>query len=954
MATDYESEAQLENNLMRRLNALGYKTVVLNEEIDVVDHFRDILNRRNANRLNGKQISDSEFSRVMHEMTSNKSIYQMAQLLRGSDIQPYGKISIQRDDNSDVYLDFFDGENYQNNTYEVTHQVTVNANYVNRYDVTILINGLPVVAIELKRRGVDFTEAFNQIIRYRDESFRGLFRFIQMFVISNGDSTRYFANSDGPLNSNFMFYWTDKENNWLNDIDAFCSSFFTVERLHSLIAKYTIFDSSNERIIIMRPYQIYATEAILNQALNKPDTNGYIWHTTGSGKTITAFKAAQIMARMKHVDKVIFLIDRADLDTQTAKNFNSYLPKTVTNEPALDRTDDTESLVNQLQASDNPLIVSTIQKMNVAVKNNKYKNLLESYHDKHVVFIEDEAHRSQLGEMRKNINNWFKNSQHFGFTGTPIFPENVGPDGRTTETLYNELLHKYLIKDAIRDHNVLGFNVQYISTIRAKNKQIEDKDVYQIDKPEVFENEERMEMIAKHMLLNHGQVTHDKLYNAIFTVPNTNLALKYYDIFRKLDPKHNLNVYTIFTWKENENDAENKQENKDSSSKHGLDRVIKDYNQQYGTDFSTKKFDDYFSDVSKRMKEYNSQTPSENIDILIVVNMFLTGFDSPKLSTLYIDKNLQWHGLIQAFSRTNRVEKKTKQFGSIIAYRNLKEKTDQAVGLYSAGSAEEFFVPTYSELKGKFENDIASLKQVTPTPKSVDELYNQGDEALKEFVLNFREVLRDFNKIRVYDDFEWDNFEGQFDRQELESFRSKYFDAYRSVVPIGRKPKESILNDIDFDIQLIATDKIDVQYIVNLIKAINLDSAENTKADTTKIKRILGNADNDRLKSKADLLAKFLDEIIPKLKSDANIGSALNQFLADRRQKEIQDFSDQNHISQDLINQQIENYNFYGKTNSRQVNSQLNEQGLSFKKKRETKQKIKTFVLKTIERFTMS
>lgn len=712
MAINHESEAQLENHLIQKLNEIGYKSVTIKDEDTLINHFREVLNERNQNNLNGAPLSDSEFHRVENELIGSKTIYDIAQLLRGSDIQPYGKIEIQRDDNSKLFLNFFDGRDWENNLFEVTHQITIPSKYENRYDVTILINGMPIVQIELKRRGVDYTEAFNQIIRYRNESFRNLFRLVQLFVVSNGEETRYFANGDGDLNSNFMFYWTDKDNTWLNDIDDFVASFFDQERLHSIVAKYTIFDRINERMMVMRPYQIYATEAILTQATVYPDKNGYIWHTTGSGKTITAFKASQLLSRMKDTEKVIFLIDRSDLDLQTSKNFNSYLPKNVSSEPALDRTDSTNSLVKQFLSSDSPLIITTIQKLNNAVKEgSRHQNVLKPFRDKRVIFIEDEAHRTQFGEMRKNINKWFNNSEHFGFTGTPIFADNVGADGRTTETLYDEELHHYLIKDAIRDHNVLGFSIQYIGTVQGK-KIVDDEKVQGIDTKEVFENEERLEKIVQHIMLNHDQLTSNRKYNAIFTVSGTNMALKYYEIFKKLDPNNQLNVTTIFTWKANEDDAEEKQDKDEDSARHGLDSVIQDYNQKFDTDFDTEHFSDYFADVSKRMKEHNSKTKSENIDILIVVNMFLTGFDSPKLDALYIDKKLKYQNLIQAFSRTNRIEKKTKPFGNIVSYRNLKKATDDAVKLFSAGEQGSFFVPSYEELAGQFGNAVKGTRKM--------------------------------------------------------------------------------------------------------------------------------------------------------------------------------------------------------------------------------------------------
>jgi type I restriction enzyme R subunit len=959
MAATYQSELQLEDQLIRKLQALGYQKVTIPDADTLYAHFRKLLNQRNAAKLKGTPLSDREFNAVLNDMMGSKTHYQIAHLLRKSDAGVSGTIQIQRDDDSVLYLNIFDSGDAANNIYEVTHQLTVEGRHQNRYDVILLVNGLPLAQIELKRRGVDFSQAFNQIIRYRNESlpFVKLFKFTQLFIISNGNETRYFANGDGQLNSNFMFYWTDRENHWLNDLDAFAASFLNQARFHSLIAKYTVFDSSTQKMLIMRPYQIYAVEAIMQHAQQHPDQNGYIWHTTGSGKTITSFKASRLLTEAGAADKVIFLIDRSDLDIQTAKNFNAYMPETSSGKAALDRTDDTSILVKQLSSTDNPLIITTIQKLNNAINSPRYKDLLDSYHDRRVIFIEDEAHRSQFGEMRKNVNHWFKNAQHFGFTGTPIFGENVGKDGRTTADLYDVLLHQYLIKDAIRDGNVLGFSVQYINTIQGKGFQNDDEQVRGIDKQEVFSSPQRLALIAGHILRNHTRISKKRHYNAILTVPDTRTALAYYDIFKKLNaelaPEQRQKVTTIFTWAANEVDNEDHQKQDDVTSRQGLDQVATDYNTMYHTDFSTDQFKDFFADVSKRMKDHNDQTPSENIDILIVVNMFLTGFDSKRLSTLYVDRKLQWHTLIQAFSRTNRIESKQKPFGNIVAYRNIKKKTDDAVKLYSAGSTKAFFAPTYQELKDQFEAAIATLKTLTPTVQDVDQLYNQGDEALKEFVEDFRALMRVHNKIRVYDDFEWDQFEGEFTNQDLEDFQGKYYTAYDHLKAEPDGEVGSVLDDIDFEIELLQTDTINVQYIVGLIKAINLDSAENRKADVDKIRRLLTNADNDQLKSKVDLLTKFLDEEVPHLQKGADLGNALNAFMEESRKAAIEGFSKSNALPEDFVNEQIDEYNFYGHANDREIMDQLSENGLKFKQKREVKQLITAFVAEAISDYTL-
>lgn len=956
MASGHQSEAELENHLIRKLQSIGYHYVEIPDVETLNAHFRAVLSERNQERLKGTPLSDREFQAVLNDLIGAKTHYQVAQILRGSVVQPTGKINIKRDDDSSLYLEIFNGKQFDQNIFEVSHQMTVEGRHENRYDVLILINGMPIAQIELKRQGVEFTQAFNQIIRYRTESYAQakLMRLVQVFVISNGNETRYFANGDGELNSNFMFYWTDEHNNWLNDLDAFTTTFLSKPRLHSLIAKYTVFDSSDHKMLLMRPYQIYATEAIIKQAIDHPHENGYVWHTTGSGKTITSFKASQLLLQETDAEKVIFMIDRADLDIQTVKNFSAYLPETTGGQSPLDRTDNTAALVKQLSSNDNGLIVTTIQKMNNAVSNDRYKDILTPYHDRKVIFIEDESHRSQMGEMRKNVNHWFKNAQHFGFTGTPIFQQNMGPDGRTTKDLYGNQLHQYLIRDAVRDGNVLGFSIQYLSTFEETDHDITDEQVPGIDTQEVYESEERLTKIVEHILLNHSHITKNKHYNAIFTVANTRMALKYYQLFRKLDPDHNLKVTTIFTWAANEDDNEEHQKQDDVTSRMGLDQVVKDYNQMYGTDFSTDKFKDYFADVSKRMRDHNDQTPTDNIDILIVVNMFLTGFDSKRLSTLYVDKNLQWHGLIQAFSRTNRVEGKQKPFGNIIAYRNIKNKTDEAVALFSDGDSSGFLAPDYDELKAEFTDKIGQLLTVTPDVQSVDDLYNRGDDALYEFVMAFRAVLRVYNRIRVYDDFEWAQYEPEFSDQLMEAFRGKYFTAYQTIYQRKTQERVSILDDVDFDISLLETDTINVDYIVNLISGIDLMSSTERKQDIQKIEHLLDNATNDQLKSKVELLEQFLNEVLPTLDTDDDIGMSLSNFMAESQRAAIKGFSQEHHLSEDFVNEQISDYNFYGKTKDKEIIDKLSANGLGFREKRQAKREIKDFVSTIDRKYSLS
>ena len=950
---DYESEEQLEKNLIQQLVGLGYTRVNIKDTPSLEDHFRQKLNQINSENLKGQELSDKEFERVKNEMIGTYSIFETGKLLRGSELQPYGKINITRDNGESVYLTFFDAKNYQNNDFEVTNQVKNESKYKNRYDVTILINGLPLVQIELKRRNVEMSQAFNQIIRYREETMKdNLFKYVQLFVISNGVDTRYFSNQEvGNFNSNFMFVWTDEKNKWINEIDEFSASFLNPQRLHSMIARYTIFDNAHKSMLVMRPYQVYATEAILEQALNHPEKNGFVWHTTGSGKTITSFKAAQLMSQQESIEKVIFMIDRRDLDTQSIKNFNSYL----SDANQIDMTNSSFKLVKQLNSNDSKLIVTTIQKMSNAIKNERHNRKLEQFHNKHVVFIEDECHRTQFGEMRIAVNKWFENAQHFGFTGTPIFEENMGQNKRTTENLYDECLHKYLIKDAIRDKNVLPFNVQYMATFKDKGIDYGDEKVEGIDTQEVFESEVRMRKIVEHILLNHRKLSGNGMYNAIFTVSSTEMALKYYALFKEYIDKMDdpINVTTIFTWQANEDSNEANQNSENSTSRHGLDNVIKDYNQLFGTNFDTNNFDDYFADVTNRMVNHQKDTPKQNIDILIVVNMFLTGFDSKRLSMLYVDKKLQWHGLVQAYSRTNRVEKDTKPFGNIISYRNLKKATDDAVQLFSAGDMSSFLVEPYENVLERFKQAVLALKNYVAKPEDVDSLFDQGDEAVKKFIELARDVFRKQNQLRFYEEFDWNKISDVIDEGTFQRFQGKYLDV-KDEFKKEQGNKESILDDIDFELSLLAVDQIDVRYILNLVQSIDLTSKEQQAKDIEVIKKAMENtANTDGLRLKADLIRKFLEEVIPTLGPNDNIGNSLNEFLAKEREKAVDDFSKETKLSESQIDEMFNEYKLSGGIDSEKLITELNDLGYGFLQKRKVVKKTISFIKETSEKYTV-
>lgn len=951
-----QTESKLENQLIAQLGKSGWQfRPELNHYSLIVNHFRVLLNRRNIDKLDGTLLTDQEFQRFLNEIVGSKSIYQLGRYLRGDDQFQGGRAQIQRDDGSDITLSFFDPRDAENNIYEVAHQVVVNDKYENRYDVTLLINGLPLVQIELKRHSVEMSQAFQQILRYRRESFNvggSLFRYLQIFVISNGMSSRYFSNNDGELNKNFIFNWSDENNRWIDEIEPFTASFLSPLNIHEMISKYTIFDADQKVMKIMRPYQVYAQKSIMSQAEIHPATNGYVWHTTGSGKTITAFKAASELALHTDAQKIIFLVDRRDLDSQTINNFNAYLPRRADGQSSIDRTDNTSVLVEQLKNSTDTLIVTTIQKLANAVKNPRHRSVLEPYKEQRVIFIEDEAHRTQFGEMRKQINSWFKNAQHFGFTGTPIFKENIGADGRTTDDIYDIRLHTYLIRDAVRDHNVLPFNVTYINTIHSK-EDIENLngEVEALNIKEVYENEKRLNQIAQHIILNHSSKTYNRQYNAIFAVSDTRTALKYYDIFKEIN--NDLKVTTIFTWAANEEDNDEHQKDYTLTSRHGLEKVIDDYNDKYHQNFSTDTFSDFFNDVSKRMKNHDAKSPENNIDVLIVVNMFLTGFDAPTLNTLYVDKNLQYHGLIQAFSRTNRVQKAPKDYGNIVAYRNIKSKTDEAVQLFSQGDKAAFFAPSYENLKLDFQQAISALRDKVATPEDTNRLLDEGETAELEFIKLFRNVMSLQSRISVYEEFDWAEIETELDwtQQIFDDFKGKYATFYERH-KARQKEKASIIDDVDFYPELLMVDAIDVDYINRLISQIDLSSPNARTEGVEKVKKALTNNTEPTLFSKRELLEQFLDSVIPELNHDANITGELNHFLADKRQAEIYHFAEEHRLEPSRLAEQVAEYEVSQHENSKAL-SELTA-GMTFKEKRTAKQSIKNFIIETAKKFVMN
>ena len=882
--SNYESEAKLENRMIDQLRKQGYSYIEINDVKELEENFRSQVNLHNKVELNGRDLSDKEFEKLMIKI-SGKSIFQSAKELRQ-------KHDIIRDDGTVAYIELFNTKEWCKNIFQVTHQTTVEGKYVNRYDVTILINGLPLIQIELKRRGIDMKEAFDQIKRYKNHSYNGLYRFIQLFVISNGVDTKYFANGDQELNYGFTFYWTDINNDRITNLEQFCTFFLDRCHVAKMIARYMIINETEKMLMVMRPYQVYAVENIVDRAINTSN-NGYVWHTTGSGKTITSFKTSQILSIEPSINQVFFLVDRKDLDKQTLDEFNKFDPGCV------DMTNETFKLVQQIKDSTKPLIITTIQKMANACSNPRYASVMEKYKDKKTVFIIDECHRSQFGDMHKQIAKTFTNAQYFGFTGTPRFEENKSQDGRSTADIFEKCLHTYLIKDAINDGNVLGFSVDYVKTIESSIDDSNDERVQAIDTDEVFIDDTRIIMVAQHIIEHHNIKTRDRKYNSLFAVSSIPMLTKYYDTFKKLD--HNLKIGAIFTFGANEN-----LDNKEEHSRDVLERIIKDYNKMYNTNFTTNNFDAYFRDVCKKIK-------NTDIDIVIVVDMLLTGFDAKRLNTLYIDKPLKFHSLIQAFSRTNRVESDTKPFGNIVCYDlPSKFRVDEAVKLFSqTDRTDTVIMAPYSDYLEKYIKAVNYLQTIAPNIDSIQELEQEGNEEnLKKFILAFREVAKILVSLKTFNEFDMNDEKMPMASQMFEDYKSKYYEIYRKLAT--SKERSSILSDISFSLELIQTDKINVSYILNLIRNVDLTNEEQKQKDIEGIESKLVNVTDDELFLKLDLIKRFLSNVLPILKPEDSIDDAFNSHMNKERQKEIEKFAKENNIDLEVLQAVIDEFEYSG------------------------------------------
>lgn len=905
-----QSEQTLENNLIKQLRGMEYEYVRIPDEAALVANLKAQLEKHN-----GIQLSDAEFAQVLNHLDKG-NVYDRAQILRD-------KMNFTRDDGTSGYLEFINQEKWCQNEFQVAQQIVNDGSYKTRYDVTILINGLPLVQIELKRRGLELKEAFNQVNRYRRHSYgasHGLFQYIQLFVISNGVNTKYYANSvayHGDKKASFKqtFYWADEENRNITQLDEFAKVFLERCHLAKMITHYMVLTTVDKTLLVLRPYQFYAVEAIVDRVKNS-GKNGYIWHTTGSGKTLTSFKASQILTSMPDVDKVVFVVDRNDLDYQTIREFNSF------KEGSVDSTDNTKKLVEQFE-DDTKLIVTTIQKLNTAISREHHLKTMEQLRDQRIVFIFDECHRSQFGQTHKRITEFFTNHQLFGFTGTPIFVENMARNvmgQRTTKDLFDECLHKYVITDAIRDENVLRFSVEYVGRYREKAGSRTDVDieVEGIDTKELMESPARLEKITDYVIQNHDRKTHSREFTAMMCVSSVDVLTKYYDLLqaKKAAGQHNLRVATIFSFTANEDDKDadgligeadidivpGRPVNQHSRDK--LERYIADYNAMFGTNFSTRdsaSFYNYYKDIAKKVKE-------RQIDLLLVVNMFLTGFDSKTLNTLYVDKNLRYHGLLQAYSRTNRILNELKSQGNIVVFRNLKKATDDAIALFSNKDAQEvIFLQPYEVYVARFNEALAALRALTPTPGSVNEL--QGEEQELQFVTQFRELMRLKNVLVSFTDFAFTDT--AMSAQEFEDYKSKYLDIFDKVRGDTERERVSILDDVDFELELIRRDTINVDYIVRLLaRLIDAPSDEQREKLTRQIIDVM--SAEAELRSKRELIEKFIKTQVPDIHEADQVEGAFEAFWTEERTKAFEAMCREEGLKSSELQGLIDSYLFTG------------------------------------------
>ncbi|HHU53237.1 MAG TPA: type I restriction endonuclease subunit R [Clostridiaceae bacterium] len=953
----YQSEAALEKAFIKQLESQGYEYFKIADEASFIENIRQQLEK-----LNDLTFTDSEWEKFFRVSlaNANEGIVEKTRKIQEDYIQV-----LRRDDGTTKNIYLLDKNNIHNNKLQVINQYEEDAGHrPTRYDVTILVNGLPLIHIELKRRGIAIREAFNQINRYQRDSFwagNGLFEYVQLFVISNGTHTKYYSNTtreahlkeqktstrrkNKKTSNSFEFtsFWADANNKIIPDLVDFTKTFFARHTILNILTKYCIF-TSEDLLLVMRPYQIAATERILNRIIiatnykktGTIDAGGYIWHTTGSGKTLTSFKTAILASKIPAIDKVIFVVDRKDLDYQTMREYDRF------EKGAANGNSSTRVLKRQLENrnarggyQEYKIIVTTIQKLDVFIKQNKKHDIYK----KNIVLIFDECHRSQFGQMHRAIIKNFKNYYIFGFTGTPIFADNAPASGnpifRTTDQVFGERLHTYTIVDAINDGNVLPFRIDFINTIK-KSDGIKDEQVYAIDTERALAAPERISEIVTYILEHFAQKTKRQAYysftakweeeikgsketverkeerrvagfNSIFAVASIPMAIKYYREFQKqiAETKSNLKIATIFSFSPNEEeidgilpDEDLNMQDLDQSSRDFLDSAISDYNNMFSTNFDTSadRFQNYYKDLSLRVK-------NREIDILIVVNMFLTGFDATTLNTLWVDKNLRLHGLIQAFSRTNRILNRVKAFGNIVCFRDLKEETDKAIALFGNKDAGGIvLLKTYQEYYHGFNENgthhpgyeelISKIREDYPLGELIS-----GEQNQKAFIKLFGNILRLRNILSAFDEFEEDTL---LEGRDLQDYQSIYIDLYEEFKSKAGGDRENIIDDIIFEIELIRQIEVNIDYILMLVAKYKDSNCKDKTILTTIDKAIDSSLE---LRSKKELIENFIEQV----NISTEIDEEWKEFIDQSKEADINKLIEEEKLKEDETRKFVDN-----------------------------------------------
>ena len=928
----YQSEAALENELIRMLTEQGYEYLTIHDSVSLVNNLRTQLEL-----LNDYKFSENEWTRFFNNniANNNEGIVEKTRKIQEDHIQV-----LKKDDGTSRNIYLIDKKNIHNNRLQVINQYVENdGNHDNRYDVSVLVNGLPLVHIELKRRGVALKEAFNQINRYQRDSFWagcGLYEYVQIFVISNGTNTKYYSNttreshikeqtatknkSKKTSNSfEFTSYWSDASNKVISDLVDFTRTFFSKHTILNILTKYCVF-TSEELLLVMRPYQIVATERILNRIevssnykkMGTLEAGGYIWHTTGSGKTLTSFKTAQLASKLDYIDKVLFVVDRKDLDYQTMREYDRF------EKGAANGNRNTKILQKQIEDDNTRIIVTTIQKLSEFVKRNPTHPAFQ----KHLVLIFDECHRSQFGDMHKLIVKNFKNYHLFGFTGTPIFAKNAtnksNPDFCTTEQAFGDKLHTYTIVDAINDGNVLPFRIDYVNTVK-KKEGMTDKEVQAINTEEALASHERVSKVVEYIIEHFDQKTKRNSFydlkgqrlngfNSMFAVASIPMAKKYYLEFKKqLEEKQkDLTIATIYSFAANEEDIADgilddegfETELLDQSSREFLDFAIKEYNKKFKTNFSSEGngFQDYYKDLSDKVKH-------REIDLLIVVNMFLTGFDATTLNTLWVDKNLKQHGLIQAYSRTNRILNSVKSYGNIVCFRDLQQQTNDAIALFGDKNATgivllksyEDYYYGYEDDKGRkqmgYEERIAMLLQKYPLGEQII-----GESAKKDFIVSMGNILRLRNILSSFDKFQGMEILSERDFQD---YIGTYTDLYEEFKP---KPgeSESIKDDLVFEMELVKQVEVNIDYILMLVSKYHQSNCTD--------KEILGSIDK-AIKSSLALRSKkdLIDNFIERINANTDVMNDWTKFVREQKEQDLKALIEDENLNEEETRKFIDN-----------------------------------------------